>query len=313
MTRIGGMSEALAAPTRPVQGPPAPPAPVPTPVDDQATQDLAGLKKAAPEFESVFLNQLMRAMRATVPENKLFNSGGPTKFYQQMQDAEMAKALAADDGGMGIADLIVRQLAPQQETDGKVAGIAPATPAVDRYRRHSLVSPQDVRMQRLKMKAGLQEAAAADTLRRYEPEFRAAAAESGLPPELLLAVVMEESGGDPGATSSRGARGLMQLMPDTAHEVGVVDPDHPGENLRGGARYLARMLERYEGKLDLALAAYNAGPGNVDRAGRQVPAFRETRRYVERVMARLRGLGLGTDLANVGRAPLKAPESGVEQ
>ncbi len=149
--------------------------------------------------------------------------------------------------------------------------------------------------------AAAQGAAVADTLRRFESEIGKAAAGSGLDPALILAVVMEESGGDPQARSSKGATGLMQLMPATADELGVADATSPAQNLKGGSGYLAQMLRRYDGRLDLALAAYNAGPGNVDRSGRQVPAFPETQAYVRRVSQRYEKLGGGTDLANNGQ------------
>ncbi len=266
------------------------------------------LVRAARQFEAVFLNQLMQAMRKTVPDNELFNSKGPMKLYRQMQDAETAKALAAGDGGMGIADLIVQQLSTREdEPAGEPAagsGMLPldtSSPArqVEQYRRLSLLNDGTGQATRLRSLAARQGRAVADTLQRFEPQLRSAAEDAGLPPELLLAVVMEESGGDPGATSPKGARGLMQLMPATAAELGVRDPVHPGQNLLGGARYLARLLRKYDGDLDLSLAAYNAGPGTVDRAGRQVPPFRETRRYVDRVRNRFHELG-GTDLALPG-------------
>ena len=90
----------------------------------------------------------------------------------------------------------------------------------------------------------------------------------------------------------------MQLMPATARELGVTDPEVPGDNLQGGATYLARMLKKFDGNLDLALAAYNAGPGNVEKAGPGIPEFPETQRYVASVKARYLALGGGMDLAN---------------
>lgn len=138
--------------------------------------------------------------------------------------------------------------------------------------------------------------AEADTVARFGAHIEKSAAAAGLDPRLVLAVVMEESGGNPAARSPVGARGLMQLMPGTARQLGVHNALDPAANLSGGSRYLSEQLERFDGRLDLALAAYNAGPGAVDRAGGRVPGFRETRAYVQRVMARYERLKGGTEL-----------------
>ncbi|MGC1300963.1 MAG: lytic transglycosylase domain-containing protein [Caulobacteraceae bacterium] len=106
----------------------------------------------------------------------------------------------------------------------------------------------------------------------------AAAARHSLAPELLDAVVRRESGYRTTAVSKAGAIGMMQLMPATARALGV-DPHDPVQNLEGGAAYLRSLLDRFDGRIDLALAAYNAGPGAVERhAG--VPPYRETQAYV---------------------------------
>ena len=106
-----------------------------------------------------------------------------------------------------------------------------------------------------------------------------------LSPSLIEAMVWQESRWNPNAVSPVGARGLAQLMPGTARELGV-DPRDPFANLEGGARYLRAQLDRFDGDLEKALAAYNAGPGRVERAG-GIPRIRETQQYVAAIMGRL--------------------------
>jgi len=125
------------------------------------------------------------------------------------------------------------------------------------------------------------------------PHLRQAAREHALDYDLLKAVIATESGFNARAVSHRGAVGLMQLMPATAADLGVRAAKgqtleerltDPRTNVQAGARYLALQLARFDGQLELALAAYNAGPGAVLLAGRQVPNFPETRQYVRRVL-----------------------------
>jgi soluble lytic murein transglycosylase-like protein len=111
----------------------------------------------------------------------------------------------------------------------------------------------------------------------------AAGAEHTLDVDLLASVVHAESGNRPNAISRVGAAGLMQLMPGTAAELGVTDRLEPGQNIHGGTAYLDSLLKRYHDNLALALAAYNAGPGAVDRY-HGVPPYRETRAYVARII-----------------------------
>lgn len=115
-----------------------------------------------------------------------------------------------------------------------------------------------------------------------EALVREAAERHNVDPALVRAVIETESNWNPAARSAKGAQGLMQLIPTTAIRFGVNDAFSPQQNVDAGVRYLKTLLERYNGNLDLALAAYNAGEGAVDRA-HGIPAYRETRNYVQRV------------------------------
>ena len=118
---------------------------------------------------------------------------------------------------------------------------------------------------------------------RYDPLISELSRAHGVDRCLVKAVVRAESNFDPRAISRRGACGLMQLMPDTARELQVVDLFDPRQNLQAGIRYLQRLIDAFGGDLSLALAAYNAGPGAVQQHG-AIPPFAETRRYVAQVL-----------------------------
>ena len=125
---------------------------------------------------------------------------------------------------------------------------------------------------------------------RWQASIHRAAVAAGVDPQLLTAVVWTESDFVPDAVSHAGAIGLAQLMPATAEMLGV-DPNDPEQNLMGGARYLSDMIDRYDGRLDLALAAYNAGPTRVSRlwdGGSDVPISGQ---YVQKVLDRFQQLG----------------------
>ena len=111
--------------------------------------------------------------------------------------------------------------------------------------------------------------------------IQTAATEHGIDPLLIKAIIKAESNFDPTAVSPKGAQGLMQLMPATAKDLQIADPFDPLENIVGGAKYLRFLLDSYEGDVELSLAAYNAGPGNVKNA---IPNFPETKTYVAKVL-----------------------------
>ena len=167
--------------------------------------------------------------------------------------------------------------------------------------------------------AALSGALAQDGTRDLEGIFERASEAYGVPLGLLKAVAKTESGFRPDAVSRCGAQGIMQLMPGTAKSLGVEDPFDPEQNVMGGAKYLGSLLGRY-GDAKLALAAYNAGSGNVDKYG-GVPPFEETQKYVEKVLSDAGedvslpaspGAGSGISFSSVSAGAAAAPSFTAE-
>ncbi len=152
----------------------------------------------------------------------------------------------------------------------------------------------------------------------YDASINEHSQRMGVSADLVRAVIQVESAFNPSAVSTKGAMGLMQLMPATALELGVSNPFEPDQNIRGGVAYLKRLLVRYDHKVELALAAYNAGIGNVEKYG-DVPPFKETQNYVKKITGAAPSAPVNTiykwmELVNgkpVARYSNKPPASGA--
>jgi soluble lytic murein transglycosylase-like protein len=142
---------------------------------------------------------------------------------------------------------------------------------------------RDIRKDR-KLRTNFRLTACAHNPVEFDPIINACALEYGVDKSLVKAVIHAESGYDPNAVSSKGASGLMQLMPKTAEGLHVVDAFNPRDNIRGGVRYLKFLLDTFKGDVSLALAAYNAGLSNVAKY-KGIPPFKETQNYVAKVLS----------------------------
>jgi soluble lytic murein transglycosylase-like protein len=174
-----------------------------------------------------------------------------------------------------LADVLQRieQLAPQQQ-----ATAAPQTPVQGQGTSFANV-----------LTAATTPAASTGAAAPYSADITAAGQRYGVDPLLLQSVIQQESGFDPNATSAAGAQGLMQLMPQTAASLGVTNSYDPAQSIDAGARYLSQQLGTFGGDTSLALAAYNAGSGAVQRYG-GVPPYPETQSYVQQILDRYQNL-----------------------
>jgi soluble lytic murein transglycosylase-like protein len=208
--------------------------------------------KTATDFEAMFVHQMLKSMRNTVPEGEEMSNG--RKIWTQMLDEQIATA-SSKQGAFGLAKMIYRELAGSENVPAQMASGA--------YRASS--KPPKCTPEQIDLFA------------------KEAAAQEGVDVNLVRAVIHQESGGDSHALSSKGAKGLMQLMDGTAQEMGVKQIWSGKQNVQGGTKYLRQLLDKFQGREDLALAAYNAGPGAVALHG-GIPPFQETQDYVKNVL-----------------------------
>ncbi|MEP6782365.1 MAG: lytic transglycosylase domain-containing protein [Acidobacteriota bacterium] len=186
----------------------------------------------------------------------------------------MFKRLLILTVALGIASPAAAQIYSWRDADGKL--VLSNTPRTDM----SEVTTYEVHGASA-IKATTAPVSTARTA-QYDASINEHAQRQGVAADHVRAVIQAESAFNPAAVSNKGAMGLMQLMPATAHELGVSNPFDPDQNIRGGVTYLKQLLNRYDQKVELALAAYNAGIGNVEKYG-AVPPFKETRNYVSKI------------------------------
>jgi len=208
--------------------------------------------KVAQDFEAIFVHQMLKSMRNTVPKDEDMSTG--RRIFTEMLDEQIANR-ASQTGSFGLARIIYKELA------GKDAE-----------------NPQKIMAAQ-----GAYNAPARASEKQIENWVAEASESMSMDKNLIKAVIHQESGGNSLARSNKGAKGLMQLMDSTAKELGVANPYNGRQNVMGGVKYLKQLLAKYNGDESMALAAYNAGPGAVEQYG-GIPPFEETQNYVKNVL-----------------------------
>lgn len=250
----------------------------------------ARLVKASKGFESILTQMMLKSMTKT-SEGGLFGGGEGlgNDIYDSLFETEMAKQIS-NKKGLGIAEMIFKKVtgeeisqfekmyaAIQYDKDQKFTGSSKSKTASE--------SGEATKID-LSNSSGKKFSPSSDSLKRlekYDNFIDEASQTYGVDKNIIRSVILTESAANPKAVSKANAKGLMQLIDSTAEDMGVRNSFDPKQNILGGAKYLAKMLRQYDGDLKLSLAAYNAGPQNVEKHN-GVPPFDETKNYIARVL-----------------------------
>jgi soluble lytic murein transglycosylase-like protein len=239
-------------------------------------QHEAKAQKVAQEFESIFTSIMLKSMRGKneLFENDFLPDSLGQKIYTEMLDDEYGK-LMANNSNLGIAKLVLAQIHKDDNTSasslGMLAGLKSPSWMID----NNFIPKASTTTSNTKD--------ASANIAQWKALIEQASDEYGVDSNLIAAVILQESGGNPRAISPKGAKGLMQIMDTTAREMGMQQAFNPQQNILAGTKYLSQMLERYNGDEALALASYNAGPAAVDQY-KGIPPYAETQQYVASVL-----------------------------
>ena len=260
------------------------------------------LKKATKEFESFVFYEMMKTMRKTIPESSFaegtpFSGGMGKDIFTQMFDMELSQKLSTG-GKNSVSEMLFHQMEKIIEAEFKMVDAGKNVESLKNISNKSIELSKKNFIERPAKLNTITQSKESDKFQPIKPSGKSksmdkiisefgpiidlAAKANAVDSALIASVIKVESAGNSQAVSTAGAKGLMQLIDSTASDYGVNEVFDPKQNIGGGTKYLSNLIKRF-GDVKLALAAYNAGPGNVEKYG-GIPPFSETREYVDKVM-----------------------------
>jgi len=244
---------------------------------DEASK--AKLQKATKDFESLLVGYMLKSMRGTVQKSGMEKDDFGGDMMESMFDMQFAQYISGNSN-LGLGQMLYKQLTGEDLPKGAAHQSYTLPPASTVTANKAGSAPP---AQPLTPPAQVQK-----RVESYGDTIQAAAQKYGVDANLIKAVMASESGGKPFARSAKNAKGLMQLVDSTAADMGVKNVWNPQQNIFGGAKYLKELIDKFQGNLPSAVASYNAGPSAVEKQG-GVPAIKETKEYVARVLNYLQG------------------------
>jgi len=241
--------------------------------DKYSPEEKKKLEKVSKDFESMLTSMMIKSMTKTT--DGLFgkeNYGGDV--LDVLFESEISKHIT-ENQGLGVADQIYKNLTGENISAFNKISKEKLLTNIGQFGNQKEV--ESVNTNKVKPNSS-----AMNRVNEYEDLIDAASKKFNIDKKLIQSVILTESAGKANAQSKANAKGLMQLMDSTAYDMGVNNPWNPEENINGGTKYLSKLLSEYDGDTDLALAAYNAGPGNVKKYN-GIPPFKETQNYIKRV------------------------------
>jgi Rod binding domain-containing protein len=255
-------------------------------------EDKGKLKKAAFDFQSLLINQMLQSMRETKFDDEEDSGFGYGKdIMTGMFDMQLS-SVVSNTGSFGIAEMIYESMTGEKFSQETIKSIDQFE-GIRNTRRPEKTSPTEINVDKKNVpnsneinKSNLlkyNNINVFDVVNKYNFEIESHSDTYNVDPHLVKAIIAAESSGISDAVSPAKAKGLMQLIDSTAKSMGVKNIFNPSDNIKGGTKYIKSLMDRYNGDIQLALAAYNAGPGAVDKYN-GIPPYKETQNYVNKVL-----------------------------